>query len=126
MSPVHQYATTSTTRILQLGEEKVRVTGCISVNANDQLLPCMFIMKHNTTTVKPTTETTKLGIGRAKILTARRDMKAMVAQPYDGNELRKRVISDLHKKEGYREQDGWALRIWKKYLCRILQRTSQE
>ena len=33
LSPVHQYAPTSTTRILQLGEEKVRVTGCISVNA---------------------------------------------------------------------------------------------
>ena len=118
LSPDYQYAPTDTTRTLQIGEEKVRVTGCISVNANGQLLPCMFIMKHNTTIVKPTTESKKKIIGSAGglILTTKPATKVKAADSYDGNDLRKMVITNLHKKEGYTKGDGWEEKVWEKTI----------
>ena len=51
LSPTHQYLPANTTRGIEIGADKARITGCITVNAAGKVLPCMFIMKHSTAKV---------------------------------------------------------------------------
>ena len=85
IGPTHNYCPINQPRATNIGisNAKLRITAVIAVNALGEFAPLMLIVKHSVSSEK------------------RPDQTGMT------------VIRDLHKKEGFRECDGWILKIWK-------------
>ena len=88
IGPTHNYCPINQPRATNIGisNAKLRITAVIAVNALGEFAPLMLIVKHSVSSEK------------------RPDQTGMT------------VIRDLHKKEGFRECDGWILKIWQKEI----------
>ena len=86
IGPTHSYCPKNQPRATNIGisNTKLRITAVIAVNAVGEFAPLMLIIKHSVSSEK------------------RPDQTGMT------------VIRDLHKKVGFRESDGWFLKIWQK------------
>ena len=86
IGPTHSYCPKNQPRATNIGisNTKLRITAVIAVNAVGEFAPLMLIIKHSISSEK------------------RPDQTGMT------------VIRDLHKKVGFRENEGWLLKIWQK------------
>lgn len=84
IGPSHLFCHSSTNRAAHVGipDPKVRMTVVVMVNALGEFAPNMLIIKHSVTAKK------------------------------SPNELKMKVIQNLHKKEGFKDGDGWELKQW--------------
>ena len=86
IGPTHSYCPKNQPRATNIGisNTKLRITAVIAVNAVGEFAPLMLIIKHSVSSEK------------------RPDQTGML------------VIRELHKKVGFRESEGWLLKIWQK------------
>lgn len=88
IGPTHSYCPKNQPRATNIGisNSKLRITAVIAVSAVGEFAPLMLIIKHSVSSEK------------------RPDQTGMT------------VIRDLHKKSGFRESEGWILKIWEKQV----------
>lgn len=84
IGPTHVYCPANQQRATNIGisNTKLRITAVIAVNAAGVFAPLMLILKHSVSSEKCPDQTKML------------------------------VIQNLHKVEGFREVDGWKLKVW--------------
>jgi DDE superfamily endonuclease len=88
IGPSYMYCPGNQQRATNIGisNDKVRITAVIAVNALGEFAPLMLIVKHSASSEIKPDQTGML------------------------------VIPNLHKKPGFRVEDGWELRLWEKTL----------
>ena len=88
IGPSYMYCPANQQRATNIGisSDKLRITAVIAVNASGEFAPLMLTVKHSASSELKPDQTGML------------------------------VIPNLHKKPGFREEDGWELRLWEKTL----------
>lgn len=88
VGPTHIFCPGDQQRATNLGisNDKLRITAVIAVNGNGVFAPLMLIIKHT------------------------------VSSESRPDQTKMRVIHDLFKKEGYKDSNGWSIKVWEKEL----------
>jgi hypothetical protein len=121
IGPVYLYVPADQSRASGVSTDmKLRITGIIAVNGEGVFAPLMLIIKHSNPKQKLPEDDSDSDVGeeladdepRRKRRRKTKKNKKNKKNPFD--ERNKKVINLLHKREGFREVDGWKLKIFQK------------